>query len=83
MRRFAEAKNAVPDHENKKAQQPTLSAHESAIRRMRADAHSKPYRAFRSLVETRSAHDGVVVVSPDIKVELEDVLVLDVPPIRG
>ena len=42
-----------------------LPDHESAVRRMMADAEGAPYRALRSLAEAKSAPDGVVVLEGD------------------
>jgi hypothetical protein len=39
--------------------------HESALRRMMADAAGLPYRAFPSLAEARQAPDAVVVLEGD------------------
>jgi hypothetical protein len=52
--------------ESKKPQLPKiLPEHESGVRRMVADAHGTPYRAFVSLAEAKSCDDGVAVFEGD------------------
>jgi len=43
-----------------------VPAHESAVRRLAADAAGRPYRALRTLVEAQAADDGVVVLEGDL-----------------
>jgi hypothetical protein len=42
-----------------------LPDHESAVRRMMADAHGGSYRAVKSLADARATPDGVVVLEGD------------------
>jgi hypothetical protein len=43
-----------------------VPAHESAVRRLRADATGTPYCALASLVEAQDYEDGVVVLEGDL-----------------
>jgi hypothetical protein len=43
-----------------------LPAHESAVRRLAADAAGAPYRALMSLADAQSFEDGVVVLEGDL-----------------
>jgi hypothetical protein len=40
--------------------------HESAVRRLAADATGRPYHALRTLAEARAVDDGVVVLEGDL-----------------